>query len=41
MTDKPLFGWLQSLYPLWRALDEEAELWLKVRRYASGNWESG
>ncbi len=18
MTDKPLFGWLQSLYPLWR-----------------------
>ena len=24
MTDKPLFGWLQSLYPLWRALDTEA-----------------
>jgi len=24
MTDKPLFGWLQSLYPLWSALDEEA-----------------
>ena len=24
MTDKPLFGWLQSLYPLWRGLDEEA-----------------
>lgn len=24
MTDKPLFGWLQSLYPLWAALDEEA-----------------
>jgi cytosine/adenosine deaminase-related metal-dependent hydrolase len=24
MTDKPLFGWLQSLYPLWRALDAEA-----------------
>jgi cytosine/adenosine deaminase-related metal-dependent hydrolase len=24
MTDKPLFGWLQTLYPLWRALDEEA-----------------
>ena len=23
MTDKPLFGWLQSLYPLWRAIDEE------------------
>ena len=26
MTSKPLFGWLQSLYPLWTAnLDEEAE----------------
>jgi cytosine/adenosine deaminase-related metal-dependent hydrolase len=24
MTDKPLFGWLQSLYPLWRLIDEEA-----------------
>src|SRR6478752_7079891 len=24
MTDKPLFGWLQSLYPLWRGLDELA-----------------
>jgi cytosine/adenosine deaminase-related metal-dependent hydrolase len=24
MTDKPLFGWLRSLYPLWRGLDEEA-----------------
>lgn len=24
MTDKPLFGWLQSLYPVWRAIDEEA-----------------
>ncbi|MEY2580285.1 MAG: 8-oxoguanine deaminase [Ilumatobacteraceae bacterium] len=24
MTDKPLFGWLQSLYPLWRNIDEEA-----------------
>ncbi|MEM9745538.1 MAG: 8-oxoguanine deaminase [Actinomycetota bacterium] len=24
MTDKPLFGWLQSLYPLWRALDTES-----------------
>ncbi len=23
MTDKPLFGWLQSLYPLWSALDTE------------------
>jgi len=24
MTDKPLFGWLQSLYPLWAALDTES-----------------
>jgi cytosine/adenosine deaminase-related metal-dependent hydrolase len=24
MTDKPLFGWLQSLYPHWARLDEEA-----------------
>ncbi|MEO5901746.1 MAG: 8-oxoguanine deaminase [Ilumatobacteraceae bacterium] len=24
MTDKPLFGWLRSLYPLWRSIDEEA-----------------
>jgi cytosine/adenosine deaminase-related metal-dependent hydrolase len=24
MTSAPLFGWLQSLYPLWAALDEEA-----------------
>ena len=24
MTDKPLFGWLQALYPLWRAIDEES-----------------
>jgi cytosine/adenosine deaminase-related metal-dependent hydrolase len=24
MTDKPLFGWLQSLYPLWAALDSES-----------------
>lgn len=24
MTDKPLFGWLQTLYPLWSRLDEEA-----------------
>jgi cytosine/adenosine deaminase-related metal-dependent hydrolase len=24
MTSAPLFGWLQTLYPLWRALDEEA-----------------
>jgi cytosine/adenosine deaminase-related metal-dependent hydrolase len=24
MTSQPLFGWLQSLYPLWRGLDEES-----------------
>ena len=24
MTNAPLFGWLQTLYPLWRAIDEEA-----------------
>jgi cytosine/adenosine deaminase-related metal-dependent hydrolase len=24
MTDKPLFGWLEALYPQWRRLDEEA-----------------
>jgi cytosine/adenosine deaminase-related metal-dependent hydrolase len=24
MTSSPLFGWLQSLYPLWAAIDEEA-----------------
>lgn len=24
MTDKPLFGWLQTLYPLWAALDTES-----------------
>ena len=24
MTSAPLFGWLQTLYPLWRGLDEEA-----------------
>jgi cytosine/adenosine deaminase-related metal-dependent hydrolase len=24
MTTAPLFGWLQTLYPLWRGLDEEA-----------------
>lgn len=24
MTDKPLFGWLQSLYPLWRTIDAES-----------------
>ena len=24
MTDKPLFGWLRSLYPLWRSIDTES-----------------
>ncbi len=24
MTNAPLFGWLRTLYPLWRALDEES-----------------
>lgn len=24
MTDKPLFGWLKSLYPLWRSIDTES-----------------
>lgn len=24
MTDRPLFGWLQSLYPLWASLDTES-----------------
>jgi 8-oxoguanine deaminase len=24
MTDKPLFGWLRSLYPLWASLDTES-----------------
>lgn len=24
MTSAPLFGWLRTLYPLWRALDEES-----------------
>ena len=24
MTDRPLFGWLQSLYPLWATLDTES-----------------
>ncbi len=24
MTNRPLFGWLQSLYPLWRSIDTES-----------------
>ena len=37
MTDKPLFGWLQSLYPLWRAIDEEsvyASAWVGLAELA-------
>ena len=39
MTDKPLFGWLQSLYPLWRGLDTEAvhvSAWVGSRRVGAG-----
>ena len=39
MTDKPLFGWLQSLYPLWRALDTEAahlSAWVGLAELALG-----
>ena len=37
MTDKPLFGWLQSLYPQWRRLDEEgafASAWIGLAELA-------
>lgn len=37
MTDKPLFGWLQSLYPLWRAIDTEsvyASAWVGLAELA-------
>ena len=39
MTDKPLFGWLQSLYPLWRGLDTEAaylSAWVGLAELALG-----
>ena len=40
MTSAPLFGWLQSLYPLWTAaIDEEAEYlaaWVGLAELASG-----
>ena len=39
MTSAPLFGWLQSLYPLWRRLDEEAaylSAWVGLAELALG-----
>ena len=39
MTDKPLFGWLQSLYPLWRGLDTESvhvSAWVGLAELAMG-----
>ncbi|CAB4774207.1 MAG: 8-oxoguanine deaminase [Actinobacteria bacterium] len=39
MTSQPLFGWLQSLYPLWRGLNEEAayvSAWVGLAELALG-----
>jgi cytosine/adenosine deaminase-related metal-dependent hydrolase len=39
MTSQPLFGWLQSLYPLWRGLDEESvyvSTWVGLAELALG-----
>jgi cytosine/adenosine deaminase-related metal-dependent hydrolase len=39
MTSAPLFGWLQTLYPLWRQLDEEASYvsaWVGLAELALG-----
>ena len=39
MTHAPLFGWLQTLYPLWRRLDEEAayvSAWVGLAELALG-----
>ncbi len=39
MTSQPLFGWLQTLYPLWRGLDEEsiyASTWVGLAELALG-----
>ena len=39
MTDKPLFGWLQSLYPLWRAHRHRGRVRQCLRR-VSPSWPS-
>lgn len=39
MTSAPLFGWLETLYPLWQALDEEAayvSAWVGLAELALG-----
>jgi len=39
MTSAPLFGWLQTLYPLWQKLDEEAayvSAWVGLAELALG-----
>jgi cytosine/adenosine deaminase-related metal-dependent hydrolase len=39
MTSAPLFGWLQTLYPLWRRLDEESAFvsaWIGLAELALG-----
>ncbi len=39
MTSTPLFGWLQTLYPLWASLDEEAvhlSTWVGLAELALG-----
>ena len=39
MTSAPLFGWLETLYPLWRGLDEEAaniSAWVGLVELAQG-----
>ena len=39
MTSAPLFGWLQTLYPMWRRLDEEAayvSAWVGLAELALG-----
>lgn len=41
MTSSPLFGWLQTLYPLWRALDEEGahvSAWIGLAELALSGW---
>jgi cytosine/adenosine deaminase-related metal-dependent hydrolase len=39
MTSEPLFGWLRTLYPLWRGLDEESvyvSTWVGLAELALG-----